>query len=529
MSSALKDKTGLSIHACAATQVPSDRPAAAADVVATRKDGKAPDTVLREVAKGLGSKADTLWFLGGSVVLCVLVALVAFAPGCLPLAFVIFGAICLPWRIVHFVQRKWIFYIVDFCYFANFAALGFLLLAPTDTRLEAVVYVLCEGPLAAALVVWRCAWLLGSHSHCISVLIHLLPGLALFAHRFLPTVAPEARESPLAMGCRLWSALASVPAPLEGPSPSAATAAAAAAAAGLSGIAGSAAAGAAGAGAGAAGGSGLAGAGGLLQGALGLVSEAGAGVAARLLAAADVARGRVPCPSGCGGGGEGVTGGTGGDGFCTAGTGAKSPYGLVCYARPATLGWQGAPAVPDPAWLWLAAAPLAFYLAWQLFYYVVVQVIFRRFILTHGYETSYIGLAKRAHKAKSPLNDFVRRGGTGRRIFMYGLLQLLFTLAAGVVGVVAYQSVGLAALWQAVKLLTPLYYGAEQQCQRLPASQLRMAAAKLAEAGLLDPRALGPQPPPAAADSGPAPSRAPEAGAQAAVAVVGAKSDNKSS
>lgn len=42
---------------------------------------------------------------------------------------------------------------------------------------------------------------------------------------------------------------------------------------------------------------------------------------------------------------------------------------MACYAMPLP-----PTACPAPAWLWLAAAPMLFYLAWQLLYFVVVQV-----------------------------------------------------------------------------------------------------------------------------------------------------------
>ncbi len=50
---------------------------------------------------------------------------------------------------------------------------------------EATMYLLAEGPLAAALIAWQCSWVMGSVDHTTSVLVHLLPGLALFCHRWL--------------------------------------------------------------------------------------------------------------------------------------------------------------------------------------------------------------------------------------------------------------------------------------------------------------------------------------------------------
>lgn len=43
---------------------------------------------------------------------------------------------------------------------------------------------MADGPLAGALAVWQCALVFGSSSHYISVMIHLFPGLAVFAHKW---------------------------------------------------------------------------------------------------------------------------------------------------------------------------------------------------------------------------------------------------------------------------------------------------------------------------------------------------------
>ncbi|GFR48508.1 hypothetical protein Agub_g10172 [Astrephomene gubernaculifera] len=141
--------------------------------------------LLDDIACGLASHGDSLFFTGGAVFLCLLNFILGFAPALCPLLYLLFAAVCLPYRVVNFTKRKWTFFLVDFCYFANIACCTFLILRPEDPRLEAAVYVLCEGPLAAALIAWQCAWLLGSPDHAISVLIHQLPGLALFCHRFL--------------------------------------------------------------------------------------------------------------------------------------------------------------------------------------------------------------------------------------------------------------------------------------------------------------------------------------------------------
>ncbi|GIM01116.1 hypothetical protein Vretimale_5960 [Volvox reticuliferus] len=256
----------------------------------------------------------------------------------------------------------------------------------------------------------------------------------------------------------------------------------------------------------------------------------------RLQAAAAVFRGGIPCPAFPGGIGPAATvheaaygpSGLPAVASCDAQgspsaqmsantihmllDGASSSASSVrCYTTPA----GPPPPCPTPAWLWLGVAPLVFYLAWQILYFLIVQVsayppakaigyqcdqllptssmlvahlsqvAFRRMILSGGYETSYRALARRAQRANSPLNRLVRSGGVGRRLFMYGLLQLAFTLVTQALAVVTYHSFAAATLWQVVKFLVPLYLGACHQCQRLPAQQLRAVMASLAAAGVL--------------------------------------------
>ncbi len=49
----------------------------------------------------------------------------------------------------------------------NLATVALLLFAPGNLQLEAAVYALADGPLAAALIAWQSAWVFGSPSHVI--------------------------------------------------------------------------------------------------------------------------------------------------------------------------------------------------------------------------------------------------------------------------------------------------------------------------------------------------------------------------
>jgi hypothetical protein len=67
--------------------------------------------------------------------------------------------------------------------------------------------------------------------------------------------------------------------------------------------------------------------------------------------------------------------------FGRAAAPANPAAAAAAWARPALL------PRPEPWGRWLVVAPLVFYLAWQLFYFLVVQVVYGSFIKEGGYDT----------------------------------------------------------------------------------------------------------------------------------------------
>ncbi|KAH9801976.1 glycerophosphocholine acyltransferase 1 [Citrus sinensis] len=63
----------------------------------------------------------------------------------------------------------------DFCYYANTIFLVDPLMYPKNEKLFMVCFSFAEGPLAWALIVWRCSLVFNSVDKIVSVLIHLLP------------------------------------------------------------------------------------------------------------------------------------------------------------------------------------------------------------------------------------------------------------------------------------------------------------------------------------------------------------------
>ncbi|KAB2604199.1 membrane protein-like [Pyrus ussuriensis x Pyrus communis] len=96
----------------------------------------------------------------------------------------LFYVIFVPLRWIYYRFKKWHYYLLDFCYYANTIFLVDLLLYPRNEKFFMVCFSFAEGPLAWALIVWRCSLVFSSLDKLVSVLIHLLPGLVFFTIRW---------------------------------------------------------------------------------------------------------------------------------------------------------------------------------------------------------------------------------------------------------------------------------------------------------------------------------------------------------
>ncbi|KAL8480288.1 hypothetical protein ACS0TY_026998 [Phlomoides rotata] len=84
-----------------------------------------------------------------------------------------------------------------FCYYvyANTIFIIMLLFYPSNAKLFMVCFSFAEGPLAWALIVWRCSLVFNSVDKIVSVFIHLLPGLVFFTIRWWDPVSYEVMHS----------------------------------------------------------------------------------------------------------------------------------------------------------------------------------------------------------------------------------------------------------------------------------------------------------------------------------------------
>ncbi|KAJ6407241.1 hypothetical protein OIU84_010697 [Salix udensis] len=105
-------------------------------------------------------------------------------PQDIPYVYCFFYVTFVPLRWINYRFKKLHYYLLDFCYYANTIFVVHLVLYPKNEKLFMVCFSFAEGPLAWALIVWRCSLVFSSADKLVSALIHLLPGLVFFTIRW---------------------------------------------------------------------------------------------------------------------------------------------------------------------------------------------------------------------------------------------------------------------------------------------------------------------------------------------------------
>ncbi|KAG6421099.1 hypothetical protein SASPL_117648 [Salvia splendens] len=114
----------------------------------------------------------------------------------------LFYVIFVPLRWIYYRYKKLHYYLLDFCYYANTIFLVMLLFYPTNEKLFLVCFSFAEGPLAWALIVWRCSLVFNSMDKIVSVFIHILPGKKLFS--FAEIIVINVRDGLVLFTIRWW-------------------------------------------------------------------------------------------------------------------------------------------------------------------------------------------------------------------------------------------------------------------------------------------------------------------------------------
>ncbi|MCO5579509.1 hypothetical protein L7F22_033364 [Adiantum nelumboides] len=110
--------------------------------------------------------------------------LLGSSPCDIPRLYCLFFIFVVPLRWIYYRVKKWHYYLLDFCYYANAIFVSMLMFFPNNSKLFMLCFSFSEGPLAWALIVWRCSLVFNSIDKIITVLIHLLPGTVFFILRW---------------------------------------------------------------------------------------------------------------------------------------------------------------------------------------------------------------------------------------------------------------------------------------------------------------------------------------------------------
>ena len=133
-------------------------------------------------------------FVGGVLSLCLFQHIAITRPHDLGLLYSALLAPLLVLRAAQFAQRKWLLFLIDFCYVVNAVTLAHLWLAPSSAPLFRVAFALANGPLAWAIVLWRNSLVFHSPERLTSLYIHAVPPLVTYIQRWRLTPAPTFLE-----------------------------------------------------------------------------------------------------------------------------------------------------------------------------------------------------------------------------------------------------------------------------------------------------------------------------------------------
>ncbi|THG15133.1 hypothetical protein TEA_005493 [Camellia sinensis var. sinensis] len=112
-------------------------------------------------------------------------------------------------------------------------------------------------------------------------------------------------------------------------------------------------------------------------------------------------------------------------------------------------------------WTWLFFVPLATYSIWQALYFLIVNVLRRQRLLRDPeVMTSYRELSKKAQKANNIWWHLSGLLGEQNRLFMYIMLQALFTVATMALTVPIFLSYRLHIIFQILKVSATVWNGA---------------------------------------------------------------------
>lgn len=127
---------------------------------------------------------DKFSFVLGVFVLCMTEFMVLQYPQHFGIYYVILVGYLMALRLYMYARNRWLYFLIDFCYFVNATCFISVLLLPENPSLWRLNYAVSNGTLLGALLAWRNSLVFHSLDKVTSIAIHLLPALLTYLERW---------------------------------------------------------------------------------------------------------------------------------------------------------------------------------------------------------------------------------------------------------------------------------------------------------------------------------------------------------
>jgi hypothetical protein len=128
---------------------------------------------------------DKFSFVAGVTNVALTFLLLGRHPEWAPIYYTIKALLLLTIRWYIFKEKKYHYFLFDFCYYVNVLVLLYLHVFPRSETLFLICFAFCTGPLAWSVVTWRNSLVFHSLDKTTSLFIHLTPNILFYALRWL--------------------------------------------------------------------------------------------------------------------------------------------------------------------------------------------------------------------------------------------------------------------------------------------------------------------------------------------------------
>jgi len=130
--------------------------------------------------------SDKIAFTLALVIICLTEYVILKEPTFVPMWYTSLLIPLLILRYYFYYKAKFQYFMIDFCYFAQYFLLFYIHFVPRNAEVFQVAFALCSGPLAMGALMWRNSLVFHDLDKLTSVFIHVFPPLVVFCIRWYP-------------------------------------------------------------------------------------------------------------------------------------------------------------------------------------------------------------------------------------------------------------------------------------------------------------------------------------------------------